>query len=226
MDESAGYEYQEWLAVIPAEIDRRFFHSTDEVFIRQWSLVLTARFVPCRIEHLQNGWQLLIPAELMAMALEELRLYEKENSNWPPLLQPFRTHSENRLSTLSVLLLLATFHNITLLNIRLFGHTPLDWHYLGSAKVHLIHYREWWRPITALTLHADWVHLASNLTIGGFFILLLCRELGSGLAWALLLSAGTMGNLANAYFQLPTHSSIGSSTAVFAADLTGVADGN
>ena len=71
--------------------------------------------------------------------------------------------------------------------------------------------------ITALTLHADWLHLLSNLAIGGVFVVYLCRDLGSGLAWTLLLTSGALGNLTNAYVQLRSHSSIGSSTAVFAA---------
>ena len=76
---------------------------------------------------------------------------------------------------------------------------------------------QWWRLVTALTLHADWVHLSSNLAIGGIFVIFLCRELGSGLAWSLLLSAGILGNLVNACVQEPGHSSVGASTAVFGA---------
>jgi membrane associated rhomboid family serine protease len=76
---------------------------------------------------------------------------------------------------------------------------------------------EWWRLLTALTLHADLQHLLGNLAIGGIFILLLCRQLGSGLAWVLLLGAGTLGNLINAFLQPLTHNSVGASTAVFGA---------
>src|SRR6185369_4433376 len=67
------------------------------------------------------------------------------------------------------------------------------------------------------TLHADLTHLLSNVTIGGIFIILLCRELGSGLAWSLLLGSGALGNLVNALVQAPTHRSVGASTAVFGA---------
>lgn len=210
-------EREEWQLLDPAEIEGRFSRRSDEACIRRWALVLTARFVPCRVENAHNAWQLLIPAGLMLKAVEELRIFEEKNRNWPPAVPPYRSMRENSLSTLSVLFLLATFHNITRLNLPLFGHPAPDWLYLGSAKTHLIHYGEWWRLITALTLHADWLHLVSNLTIGGFFIFLLCREFGSGLGWTLLLVAGTLGNWANAQVQLPTHSSVGASTAVFAA---------
>ena len=48
-------------------------------------------------------------------------------------------------------------------------------------------------------------------------MVLLCRELGSGLAWSLLLAAGALGNLVNAFVQRSSHSSLGASTAVFGA---------
>jgi len=210
-------EQAEWQILDPALIDGRFSRCSDEASIRRWALVLTARFFTCRIENDHHVWQLLIPVDLMVNAIDELRVFEDKNRSWPPLAPPYRSMRENSLSTLSILFLLATFHNITRLNIPLFDQPVPDWLYLGSAKVHLIHYGEWWRLITALTLHADWLHLISNLTIGGFFVFLLCREFGSGLGWTLLLAAGTLGNWANAQMQLPTHSSIGASTAVFAA---------
>jgi membrane associated rhomboid family serine protease len=46
---------------------------------------------------------------------------------------------------------------------------------------------QWWRAITALTLHADVAHLAGNVVVGGLFMAFLCREAGVGagffLAW-------------------------------------------
>lgn len=210
-------DQEEWQLLDPAQIDERFSRCSDEASVRRWALVMTARVIPCRVENAHNAWQLLLPSELMVKAMEELRVYEEKNRNWPPAAPPYRPIRENSLATLSVLILLATFHNITRLNIPLFDYPVPDWLDLGSAKVHLIRYGEWWRLITALTLHADWLHLISNLTIGGFFVFLLCREFGAGFGWTLLLMAGILGNWANSQVQLPTHSSIGASTAVFAA---------
>ena len=76
---------------------------------------------------------------------------------------------------------------------------------------------QWWRLVTALTLHADWQHLLGNLLIGGVFISRLCRDLRSGPAWLLLLAAGALGNLANAWLQNPAHRAVGASTAIFGA---------
>ena len=99
-----------------------------------------------------------------------LRLFEAENRNWPPDPPPTNPLAENTLATLSVLILLATFHNLTQLDASLSGHHPIDWIALGNAHSARILDGEWWRLVTALTLHADWLHLFSNLTLGGIFI--------------------------------------------------------
>jgi len=85
---------------------------------------------------------------------------------------------------------------------------------------------QWWRAVTALTLHGDVVHLVSNLVAGIGFALLLARYFGAGMAWLLILLAGVMGNALNAWIYYPdSHLAIGASTAVFGALglVTGVA---
>jgi len=207
----------DWLAVCPGTEEKEARGAHSEQQVRLWALVLEARYLPCRIEPDGRGWQLLVPAEQFAAAREELRLFEEENRNWPPPEPPALPLVENTLANLSVLILLATFHNLTQLDISLFGHHPVDWVALGNAHAAKILDGQWWRLATSLTLHADWLHLFSNLTLGGLFIVFLCRELGSGLAWSLLLSSGILGNLANACLQPPDHRSVGASTVVFGA---------
>lgn len=208
---------EEWLGLSPDAGDGEACGALSEAQAHLWALVLEARHVPCHIEPAGTGWQLLVPSSQLASARNELRLYEEENRYWPPPAPPARPMVENTLPTLSVLILLATFHNLTLLDLSLPGHPPLDWKALGSADAAKILDGQWWRLVTALTLHADWVHLSSNLAIGGVFIVCLCRELGSGLAWSLLLGSGILGNLANACVQPPSHNSLGASTLVFGA---------
>lgn len=185
--------------------------------MRAWTLALEARQIPCRVEADGAGWRLLVPPERFARALDELRQLEAENRNWPPLLPPSSPQSDNLLITLSVLFLLGIFHNLTRLHLDLFGLSAGDWIGRGNADAGAILAGEWWRAVTALTLHADELHLLGNLLIGGVFMLLLCRALGSGLAWSLILAAGIFGNLLNAWLQAPTHRSVGASTAVFGA---------
>ena len=184
---------------------------------RSWALVLDSRSIPCCIEADGSDWQLLVPEHQLESAIRELRLYEQANHNWPPPLPVARHLFENILPTVSILILLATFHNLTLLGLSVPGHGIIDLYDLGAAGAARIRGGNWWQCVTALTLHSGPVHLISNLAIGGTFIILLCRELGSGLAWSLLLASGTCGNLINAWVQAPDHRSVGASTAVFGA---------
>ncbi len=185
--------------------------------LRRWGLVLEARGVSFRNQAQEKGWLLLVPPEEFERATEELRKFEKLNRNWPPPLPAENPQHDNILPSLSILLLVACFHNLTQLNINLLGHHPIDWIDLGNAHAGKILQGQWWRLLTSLTLHADLLHLFSNLTLGGLFIVRLCRDLGSGLGWSLLLASGLLGNLCNAFLQQPDHRAVGASTAVFGA---------
>ena len=206
-----------WREILPEEVASVSLAADASQRIRLWALTLDARSVPCQIDNDQHGRRLLVPPERHAAAIYELRRFEELNRHWPPPAPLHHPLTENTLATLSILILLATFHNITQMNITVPGLSMPDWVSLGNAQADKILDGQWWRLITALTLHADWAHLSSNLAIGGIFVVFLCRELGSGLAWSLLLAAGTLGNLVNAHMQSVNHSSVGASTAVFGA---------
>ena len=84
---------------------------------------------------------------------------------------------------------------------------------------------EWWRSVTALTLHGDIVHLVSNLVAGVGFAFFVARFFGTASGWFLILLSGAMGNALNAWVHHPEpHLSIGASTAVFGASgiITGI----
>ena len=185
--------------------------------IRVWTLVLKARLIPFRVERQRLRWLLLVPTSAFDAAVTELSQYETENRNWPPPAPRTPPTSNNIFGTIWVLIALAIFHDVTLLRINLLGHAPADWVTLGNAHAGRILEGEWWRLITALTLHSGWLHLASNILIGGVFIIRLCRDLGSGLGWSLLLASGISGNLINAWLQSPDHRAVGASTAIFGA---------
>lgn len=93
----------------------------------------------------------------------------------------------------------------------------VDWLAAGSAQSGLISKGEWWRAITALSLHADFAHLIGNLILGSLFAMMLSERLGAGVAWFTIVLAGAAGNALNAWVQVAGHTSVGSSTAVFAA---------
>lgn len=93
----------------------------------------------------------------------------------------------------------------------------LNWWDAGTARAGLILNGESWRTVTALCLHADARHLAGNLVFGALFGVIAARALGSGLAWFLILISGALGNAINAALRPPAHTSVGASTAAFAA---------
>ncbi len=210
------FEYPEWLA-LPSDLQEDGPVLLSKKLLRRWELVLQARQIPFRCEDHASGWQIIVPPVYFDRACKELRLYEQENHNWPPPLPDVIPPQDNILSTLSVLFLIACFHNLTLLSINLLGHHPVDWVGLGNAHVEKIMQGQWWRLLTSLTLHADWLHLLGNMIIGALFVVRLCRDLGSGLGWSLLLASGVFGNLCNALLQQPDHRAVGASTAVFGA---------
>ena len=62
-----------------------------------WALVLESRGIPCRIEQEGSGWLLFVPHDSFHAALNELRLFEEENRNWPPRADIPEPHAENML---------------------------------------------------------------------------------------------------------------------------------
>jgi rhomboid protease GluP len=74
---------------------------------------------------------------------------------------------------------------------------------------------EYFRAITALTLHADFGHLASNLLAGLFFAHFLRQHGSLGWQFFWVLSSASLANMAVA-LTLGEHRSLGFSTATFA----------
>jgi membrane associated rhomboid family serine protease len=175
------------------------------------ALVLAARGIPFRPPPTAAG-KVRVPLDHYPAARRELDLYAEENRDWPPAPEPRAVRPHNNYATLTVLALLALFHNLTQS-----GFGEMDWYRLGSAAAGLLVTGEWWRAVTALTLHADLLHLFGNLFLGAPLIIGLCRQLGSGLTWSLLLAVGAFGNLTNALLQSPGHQAVGFSTALFGA---------
>ena len=95
---------------------------------------------------------------------------------------------------------------------------PAWWMDKGDAANGAILRGQWWRAITALTLHADMEHIVANIATGLLFAAFLVPLLGTGVAWFAIVLSGALGNFLNAWFyRHEEHASIGASTAVFGA---------
>lgn len=130
--------------------------------IRDESLVLLSQGITHRIDRSEEGpFQIFVEPEKRRMAQFQIRLYHRENpprDENPPLPLKFTLHP------LWVLLIPIV---CTLLD---FSDIAVQMHNSGIADASKILRGEWWRTITAMTLHADSRHLASNL-VSGFLAL-------------------------------------------------------
>jgi membrane associated rhomboid family serine protease len=91
-----------------------------------------------------------------------------------------------------------------------------NWFSQGAVSgKQILEHGQWYRLVTGLTLHADVVHLVGNVIIGGVLVHFLCRLLGHGLGWFLILASGALGNFINILLHGNTHNSVGFSTAIF-----------
>jgi rhomboid protease GluP len=203
-----------WSEIQPSMVPGAARKPLSQSRLRTWMLVLEARGIPAQGVSAGWGWRLLVPTARRESALYELERYEKENRGWPPRAVDVPL-ADNRHITIAVLLLVGLFHNLTQLGLGGLSHE--QWMRLGGVDAGRIVAGEWWRTVTSLTLHTGGEHLLGNLLLGGFFVVRLCREMGTGAGWCLLLLSGAAGNYLNALVQPSTHLAVGASTAVFGA---------
>ncbi len=167
------------------------------------------------IDYLQQDTLLLVPREQADQAKQELQAYLEENSDWPP--PPNWIQQRHRQTppppTLMMIGALFLFFLVT-------GpwHPGNPWFEAGAIdSSQILDHGQWWRLVTALTLHADGMHVLGNCLIGGFMVHLLCITIGYGSGWLLLLVSGGLANFINIIVRNEPHYSVGFSTAVFAA---------
>lgn len=176
---------------------------------RDTLLLFEARDVPFALHRTPDAVTIVVAAEHRDRASRELEAYRAENDEPAPTFpwDAGAPHSGEPavLGYVFVLLFAARF-------IVGAAHRTA-----GMAHAERILSGQWWRALTALTLHADAAHLVGNLVAGSVVIYWLATRVGSGVAGLLVLLTGGLGNLLNAYLQLSTHRSIGASTSVFAA---------
>lgn len=77
----------------------------------------------------------------------------------------------------------------------------------GAAVAH----GQWWRLFTAMWLHADLAHLATNATLGLVLLGLTMGRYGTGVGLLAAYLAGAGGNLLSGFITLQTHRSLGAS---------------
>lgn len=179
-------------------------------------LVILAMGEACRVTEAEVPGEYELQAEPhpAPRVTEELDAYGREMTTpvaRPPGGKEWSRHSTGwGFTALWVLILMAVFYWQDL------DYTLAD--RAASSSVGLIGKGEWWRPFTALFLHADLAHLFGNLAGGIVFAGLVARSIGPALGWLLILGCGTIGNALVSRMTYPnSFISLGASTAVFAA---------
>jgi len=178
---------------------------------REYSLVLEARAIEHQVLESDDVWLLTVIPSLQASALEELTRYSSERSSPRPRSRftvMFKGSGVGAAAYTLILLLTAFCAGR-----ELFGK---DWYAAGAIDAGARR-SEWWRAITALTLHVDPAHLVSNLFFGMLVGAAASRLLGPGVAWFAAVFAAACGNYVEMLIAPVSHRAVGASTAVFAA---------
>jgi len=195
-------DQQPWIAIASAPDER---HAAD------LGLVLTAR----GIEHVRQpgviGWDVSVPLSRAAEARAELAQYVSENKRaiGQRRVEEVGDGLPGMIAYLAILLAVFFCVHASVLS--------LDWFGTGRLEAGRVMAGEWWRTVTALTVHWDLDHLGGNLVFGAFFGFFIGRYLGRGIGWLAVIGAATLANALAALLLEPAHTSLGASTAVFAA---------
>lgn len=178
---------------------------------RERGLVVAALGLPYAIKRDGRDWVLQVEERSLGAVSKELAAFESEESERPPArtLLP-----AGKVPTLA--LFFGGWVMVTSFLVQQLAGPR--WLERGSAEGQAILHGEWWRTITALTLHADGPHVIANLATGLLFAAFVISRLGGGLGWLAILLSGALGNTLNAWtYRHDTHDSIGASTACFGA---------
>lgn len=171
-----------------------------------WGLVLMSQGIAATLDDGQEGagWGLWVPTPEYPAALQAIRLYQSENRHWHWRLPGAGASYPFDGKVVAWGLLLVAMHGLTRAarpELSLAGR-------MDSAAVWA---GQWWRLFTAMLLHGDVAHLASNLCFGLIFLGLAMGRYGSGVGLLASYLAGALGNLAGLMVYRVPHFGLGAS---------------
>ena len=175
------------------------------------SFVLSALGIAHSIDFDGVMWVLSVARVDAGRADNELENYRKEKSQVPPRPPRIPVIDSGWAGVAGYLLVIWALPTLE------WRALSLPWRDGGEMQASSVLAGQWWRTVTSLTLHADLGHLAANSLFGAVMGLLVGRNFGSGLGWLLILLCGAAGNVLDALWRTEDFTSIGASTATFAA---------
>ncbi len=154
-----------------------------------WSLVLASQSIPARLEAVgEETYWLEVAEGDAAKTHAALNLFQAENRRWRWQRRIPTTPLIFHWGSLVWVAVILVLHVITSRDLALY-----DAGIMNAASVRL---GEWWRPITAVTLHADTAHLTANAMSGFLFLGIAMGYWGAGIGLLAALLAGVAGNFA------------------------------
>jgi rhomboid protease GluP len=178
-----------------------------------WALVLMALGVEHRVQEREGTLHLWVTARDRHRAEVALAAHDRERLAEVPRIPPAPDQGWSA-AGLGVIITLVAFYVVA--GGRDTGSYG-PWFRAGAADAARIVGGELYRAVTALTLHADPMHLLANSLAGLVLVGALGRWLGGGLACGFTLLSGVLGNLIVAFAYQDRHISVGASTAIFGA---------
>jgi membrane associated rhomboid family serine protease len=185
----------------------------DAALAGDWALVLSSAGIAHDLQSAGGWFRIVVEPNDLPAAARGLDAFDAEARADLAARIPVTDEGKSALG-LWTALLLVTIH---LLAGGRDTAEPSRWFAVGSASAELILRGEWWRAVTALTLHADLLHLFGNAVASLIFVSAVGRSLGPGVGAAAILTAGAAGNWITAAVHRTGHVSVGASTATFAA---------
>ena len=196
---------------LPALVE--VFRSPSPADCEDRAFVLAAVQIPSQIAAHAGGHSLHVAPQQAALAAHHLWHYAQEQRRRPPapapLPAPFPLAWVGS-GVYAVVLALVALAVVL-------GWGPPDLFVRGMLESGAVRGGQWWRAITALTLHIDRTHLVSNLGAGAAIGYFAARQMGAGTSWLLIVVAASASNFVEAWLGVASHRSVGASTAVFAA---------
>ena len=178
---------------------------------REYSLLLDSLSIANNAVFKWNSWQIEVDISDYEKAKSEISAYEKSGriEKIHNKFAHIRFQKVDWTFFCTSLILLAAFH------VFIYEFDHLELIKAGRSSAAAITEGEFFRAVTALTLHGDYKHLFSNIFFGGIVLWALSTMTGTGFALLFALFTGFAGNVMNAFFYGSAHNSIGASTSVF-----------
>ena len=174
-----------------------------------WALVLASASIEHRVGERDGRFELCVRPEDETAATQALAGFDAEGE---PEQQP--PAPDVGWSSLGLLGAIAFAAMLLVTGVRTGGSR---WFEAGSASAALIKHGEWWRAVTALTLHEDMAHAVLNGIAALVFFSAVGRWMGAGLGALVIVVSASLANLLAAVLHKPNVVSVGASTATFAA---------